>query len=189
MLVHWQSLEERLFEQTCAIIEQFAAEHPDSLCSFFAYDIDQNAGYFLPSFDTPENALKQAQQNEQRAIERREKLLLQPWSWRTASITCKFPQITDYSPDIGYFAYHIYAEIDFPELAAFKESDMYPQPENEVDDDYIEGNIHIVLWKVIERLMAGKVFSQLRLSSPFRVGYQLHEKELLTLRILNWPQH
>ena len=73
----WQSLEERLFEQTSSVIRQFATEHSDVTCSFFAYDTDPGYGYFLPSFDTAENSLLQAQKNEQRAIEERAKMLSQ----------------------------------------------------------------------------------------------------------------
>ena len=51
----------------------------------------------------------------------------------------------------------------------------------------MEGNLRIVLWKAIERLIASDAFAPLCLASPFRVGYQLHERELVVLRILNWP--
>lgn len=99
----------------------------------------------------------------------------------------KAPRVTDYSPDIGYFAYHMYADLNFPELAGFKESETYPQKRNAVEDDYIEGHVRIILWKVIERLIASDTFSQLHLASPFRVGYEFHDGDLLVLRILNWP--
>lgn len=52
MIFDWQSLEDRLYEQSRAIILQFAAEHPDVLCSFFAYDTDPKEGYFFLGFDT-----------------------------------------------------------------------------------------------------------------------------------------
>jgi hypothetical protein len=71
MIFDWQSLEDRLYEQSKAIIQHFAAEHPNVTCSFFAYDTDPKEGYFLLGFDTLENALCVAQENEQRAIKRR----------------------------------------------------------------------------------------------------------------------
>jgi hypothetical protein len=67
------------------------------------------------------------------------------------------------------------------------ESDNYPQRQNNIEDDYIDGNVQIVLRKVIERLIAGEGFASLHLSSPFHADYQFHEKELVVLRILNWP--
>lgn len=39
----WQSLEDRLFEQSKALILQFAEEHPDVTCSFLAYDTNTGA--------------------------------------------------------------------------------------------------------------------------------------------------
>lgn len=183
----WQSLEERLFEQTSSVIRQFATEHSDVTCSFFAYDTDPGHGYFLPSFDTYENSLQQAQKNEQWAIEQRQKMLSQDWSWNSASYLSKSPRITDYSPDVGYFAYHIYAEFHFPELVEFRENESYPQKRNDAEDDYLEGHVRIILWRVIERLIMNDAFAQLRMSSPFRVGYQFHDEDLLVLRILKWP--
>ena len=37
MLFDWLSIEEQLFEQTHALIKQFATEHPNEVCSFFVY--------------------------------------------------------------------------------------------------------------------------------------------------------
>ncbi len=65
MIFDWQSLEDRLYEQSKVIIQQFAAEHPDITCSFFAYETDPIEGYFMLGFDTYENALRMVQENEQ----------------------------------------------------------------------------------------------------------------------------
>ncbi len=40
--VDWHALEEHLFEQTNMVIKQFAEEHPESLCSFFASEPENN---------------------------------------------------------------------------------------------------------------------------------------------------
>jgi hypothetical protein len=44
MTFDWQALEDRLFEQSTAVLRQFAAEHPEVLCSFFAYDTNPAYG-------------------------------------------------------------------------------------------------------------------------------------------------
>lgn len=188
MIFDWQSLQDRLYEQSRITILQFAAEHPDVLCSFFAYDTDPKEGYFFLGFDTYEHSLKMAQENEQRAIEHRNQMLLHGWSWRTASLAFKTPGLTYYNPDVSSFAYPTYARIDFAELVELSESESYPQPNHDFEDDYIEGNTRIVLWKVIERLIASHVFDHLHLASPFYIGYALHEDyQTPPLRILNWP--
>lgn len=129
-----------------------------------------------------------ARENEQRAIERRNRTLVNDWSWRTASSIFKTTRLTYYSPDISYFAYPTYARIDFAELVELSESESYPQPNHDFEDDYIEGNTRIVLWKVIERLIASHVFDHLHRASPFYIGYALHEDyQTPPLRILNWP--
>ena len=183
----WQSLEDRLFEQSKALILQFAAEHPDVVCSFFAYDTNPAYGEFLPSFDSNENMLRIAKEDEQRAIAMREQTLGQEWSWRSAHYVLH--SVRDSSPDVGSFAYHIYAEIRFPELEKLSWSGNYPQTTYESEDDYINGNVRIVLWKVVERLIAVEAFAPLCLASPFRVGYQFHDDGyFIVLRLLNWPQ-
>ncbi len=183
----WQSLEDRLFKQSKALILQFAAEHPDVLCSFFAYDTNPAYGEFLPSFDSYENMLRMAQEDEQRAIAEREQMLRQEWSWRSAHYMLH--SVSDSSPDVSDFAYHIYAEIRIDELEALSVSGTYPQKNHEAEDDYINGNVRIVLWKVVERLIAAEAFAPLHLASPFRVGYQFHDDgHFIVLRLLNWPQ-
>lgn len=128
-----------------------------------------------------------AQMAEQRAIERRNRMLNYEWYWRHARSMLQIPRLTDYSPDIGYFTYPMYAQIDFQELTELSESNAYPPRNNDVEDDYINGNVRIVLWRVVEQLIAHNIFVHLHLATPFHVGYELHEDELVVLRILKWP--
>jgi hypothetical protein len=54
-------------------------------------------------------------------------------------------------------------------------------------DDFLESNVRLVLWRVAERLVADEAFKPLTLASPFIVGYEFHDGEDVVLRILNWP--
>lgn len=183
----WQALEDRLFEQSKAIILQFAAEHPDVTCSFFAYDTNPTYGKFLLSFESYENMLRAAKVDERRAIANREKMLSRPWSWRLAR--SRIHSVSDSSPNVGYFSYHVYAKIHFKELEELSESGAYPQTTSEAVDNYLDGNVRIVLWKVVERLIEASAFAPLRSASPFRVGYQFHDDgHFVVLRLLNWPE-
>lgn len=182
----WQHIEHHLFEESKRIISAFAREYPEIVCSFFAFDADPCYGYFHVCFDSYENSVQAAKQNEQEAIDRRKNMLQGTTAWKHAKYFSSDPRVTDYSPDVGYFAHHMYQEVSFQEMEDLGRSDDYPQRE-EHEDDYLEGNTRIVLWKVIERLIADHAFDQLHLTSPFRVGYQLHDQELVVLRILNWP--
>lgn len=189
MTFDWQSLEDRLYEDSQTIIRQFAAEHPDVICSSFAYGTDPREGYFLLGFNSYAHSLQMAQEHEQQAIRQRNLRLLDERAWRTASSVFNTTRTSYSSPDISYFDYPEYARIDFPELVELSESENYPQPNYDFEDDYIEGNTRIVLWKVIERLIASHSFDQLHLASPFYVGYALHEDfQPPPLRILNWPE-
>ncbi len=186
MTFDWQALEDRLVEQSTAVLRQFAAEHPDVLCSFFAYDTNPAYGEFLLSFDSQENMRRSAQKDEQRQIAQREMMLKLEGSWRGAKFNLR--SVSDSSPDLGEVAYPLYAELIFKELEAFCMSEDYPQKNHEVEDNYIHGNVGIMLWKVVERLITSEVFAPLRLASPFRVGYQFHDDgHFIVLRLLNWP--
>jgi hypothetical protein len=183
----WQALEEHLFARSREAILRFAREYPEARCSFFAYDANPIYGEFLVGFDTAEHSLQQAQEHEQQAMKRRNQMLTLPEAWRYAKYFSTDPVVTAYTPDVGFFAHSMYAHIQVSELDELSRSGAYPKGQ-ETDDDYIEGNARIVLWKVIERLIASNAFSSLTLASPFRVGYQYHDEALVVLRILNWPR-
>lgn len=183
----WQSVEDRLFDQSLETTQRFAVEHPDVVCACFAYDTDPIYGYCLPSFDTCENSLQRARTHEHSVLEMRKKLLTQQQAWRSAKSASILPSLADFNEEIGFFTYHIYANITFPELDEMWRQDTYPKGE-EYEDNYIEGNVRIILWKVVERLIASQVFEQMKLASPFRIGYAFHDEPFVTLRILNWPQ-
>lgn len=187
MLPDWRDIENRLYEFSKAGIFRFAAEHPETICSFFAYDANPVYGEFNLCFDTPQNALECSQQNERKAIKRRSETLSREGAWYHATDRLTNPRITDYSPGVGSFAYPDFVELVFEELDDLHFSEEYPQSQ-EYEDDYSNGNGQVVMWKVLERLIEDGVFSSLRLASPFRVGYKIHDGvELVVLRILNWP--
>jgi hypothetical protein len=186
MLPNWQKIEDRLFEESKAGILRFAAEHPETICSFFAFSANPVYGEFHLDFDTPENALEVAQRNEQEAIKWRSELLQGAEAWRHATSRLTFLRVLDYSRDVGSFAYPDFVELSFKELDDHIYSEDYPES-GEYEDDYSNGNGQLVMWRVLERLIEDGVFSALRLASPFRVGYKIHDGvELVVLRILNW---
>lgn len=184
MLVNWLVIEDRLVALSDEAIARFGTEHPEEVCSFFAYDVD--LPFFLVSFDTPANAVHVAQRTEQEAIERRAKMLAPPTAWQGAEQFSLQPPVLDYSYSTGYFAYHAFGNVKIDELEDLEFAEEYP-PREEWADDYAEGNTRIVLWRVIERLIERNAFRRLRLASPCRLGYQMHDHALTVLRILNWP--
>lgn len=183
----WQAVEEELYARSREAILRFASEHPQARCSFFAYDANPIYGEFFVSFETAEHSLQQAQENEQRAMKRRNQMLGHPEAWRAARHFSSYPVVTEYNAHVGRFAHHMYDPIQVSELEELSASGAYPKGQ-ETEDGYIEGNAHIVLWHVIERLIESSAFSPLTLASPFRVGYQFHDEALVVLRILNWPR-
>ena len=183
MEVNWRAIEEQLVQSSQEALSAFATEHPAETCSFIAIAVD--LPYFLLSLDTPGNALRAAQQTEQEAIVQRAKMLTRPTAWQEASYFLTQPPVHEYSDDSSLFAYESYAHLKIDALADLGFAEDYPT--TETGDDYAEGNTRIVLWQVIERLIAGDALRSLRLASPCRLGYHLHDDALTVLRILNWP--
>lgn len=183
---NWQEVETILFEKGKEAIERFANEHPDLLCSFFAYSADPLSGEFAICIDTQEHALQQAEKEELRVCQRRERRLHSPSAWRGAQTTLEFPHLTEYSLVVDYFHFAFYSYTTFADWTTFFDSESYPE-QLPGEDDYLAGNTRIVLWKVLERLIQEQVLSQLNMAPLFRLGYQLYEKGLVVLRILNWP--
>lgn len=173
--------------QSMAAIRDFALDHSSEIFSFFAFHAVYYEGFFQPCFDTLSNSLDVAQRVELEAIERRAKMLSTLEAWRDAAYFSTSPAIAEYAQETGDFAYGLPASVQFNEVHELFVSGTYPGGD-EASDAYIEGSTRIVLWRVLERLIAAQAFNNLKLASPFRVGYQLSGEALVVMRILNWPQ-
>lgn len=186
MSIDWQAIEDRLLAHSLAAIREFARDHSDELFSFFAYHAVYYEGYFQLCFDTLSNSLAVAQRTEAEAINRRAKMLSTNEAWRGAAYFTSSPAVAEYAQETGEFAWCLPAEIEFKEVHDAFVGGNYPGGD-EASDEYIDGSTRIVLWQVLERLIAANAFDDLRLASPFRVGYQLSGDSLIVMRILNWP--
>ena len=181
----WYTVEERLVETGLSAISRFAAEHPNDLCAFFAFYTEPDVGLFGVCLDTYKNAVQAAMKNERQTFGRRQQLLKGPRPWSWAHATIDIPRIVDYTPSVGSFAQVMYMESFFEAWRAYLSSNEYPE-QQKGEDDYLEGNARIVIWKAIERLIKANAFENLRLTSPFRLGYQVHDDELIILRSIHW---
>lgn len=179
----WREVETTLFEQGKATIERFAAEHPGLLCSFFAIVADPLSGEFAFCFDTPHNASYQAMKQELFLLGDRQSHSKRSEPWRDAGSLSA--SLLEYSSRTEHFHFFSYALVRFDWLA-FTDSEAYPEHQ-EGQEDYLEGNTRLVLWRALERLIANKTFLRISMTSPFRIGYQFSEEVLIVLRFLNWP--
>jgi hypothetical protein len=182
----WQQVEERLFEESKAAILQFAVAHPDEVYAIFTYYSEPYCGCFTLFIDTLAHSLQVARYHEQNAIRRRKQMLNHEQMWTSAKYFSTQPPVRYHTPSVGSFATPFFASVQFEGWQEFADSDDYPKAEA-WQDDYLEGNTRIVIWKVLERLIESGVFEQLLLASPFYLGYELHDEELVILRILHWP--
>ena len=203
----WKQSEEVLFQKGKEAIFRFAEEHPDEVCSFFAIYSDFCYGDVAFMFDTLDNSLLEAKRHEGHLVKRwqdwfdddsqhRDPRFFRP-AWELAYTSFSSPlrgrkRIDDYNA-FGSFKYESYLVVDFADWRAYFESDEFMARVSSEDEprkpDPFEGNVILLIWKVIERLLHEGMFQKLTLSSPFRVGFQFHDAELVVLRILNWPPH
>lgn len=183
----WQQMEDGLFQQSKQAIERFAYEHMQEQCSFLAYGWmgDEDNSVYL-CIDTPEQAIHSAQQVEQDALIQRSKLMGLREAWRVASSWLTEPKIIDYAPSVELFKYDSYMHFRLDNWDELINQKPYPE-HKKWEDDYLYGNMQLLFWKCIERLINEHVLDMLKLASPFRLGYQFHEEDIVVLRILNWP--
>lgn len=180
----WQEVETILFEKSKEAIERFAKEHPDLLCSFFAYSAHPLSGEFAISLDTPEHALQQSRKEALRVSQWREGWLHTSNPSKYAHEFLKKPNITDYSPIVDYFQFAFYEQFIFDGWTTFFDSENYPEQQSS-EEDYLTGNTRIVIWKATKRLIQEQVFFQLNLAPLFRIGYFFHDEDLIVLHILH----
>jgi hypothetical protein len=202
----WRRSEEILFQKGKEAILRFADEHPDEVCSFFAIYSDFCYGDVAFMFDTLDNSLLQAKRHEEYLVKRwrqsfgddcqpRDPQFFRP-AWELAYTSFSSPlrsteRIHDYNA-FGSFKYEGYLAVDFADWRAYFESDEFMAMDSEDEPrkpDPFAGNVILLIWKVIERLLNEGILQRLTISSPFRVGFQFHDAELAVLRILNWPPH
>ncbi|GHO48608.1 hypothetical protein [Ktedonospora formicarum] len=133
---NWHEVEERLFAEGKSALLQFMEEHPDEICSFFAYGWIPMDGDFYLFLDTPHNALRMAQDDQQSLLKQRGKMLQRANSWQYARYSLS-QDIVEYAANVDLFAYAPYREVYFDGWQEFVSSDAYPEgPERA--DDYME---------------------------------------------------
>src|SRR5579884_4289875 len=183
----WQTIEQAFYDRAKEVIEGFAGEHPGMLCSFFACFADPFSGTFAFCFDTPENAAYEAMKHELMILRRKQttyERLGSTDAWRHARSSVNLP-LQSYPHTSDFFQYSSYAKLEF-HWREIADSRAYPQRE-EGQDNYLEGQTRWMICRVMDRLVADRVFEYLAMTSPFRLGYEFHEEGLTVLRLLNWP--
>jgi hypothetical protein len=183
----WDASDRKLHKAATAAIKRFAREHPDAeVCCFF-FDCDEpRHGHLSISLDTLENNVRSAKELEQCAIENRQKNLRGKLTWQWARYQISTPVLSPFNTNSGDFEFPEYAEVEFPAWVKLAEKGNYPKGA-EHEDDYLESNARLIMWRVAEQLVAENAFARLKRASPFLLGYSIHDQEEVILRLLNWP--
>lgn len=184
----WDASDRKLYKASVAAIKEFARDYPDvEVCCFF-FDCDEpRYGHLSISLDTLENNINSAKQLEAFALDNRQRLLSRKLPWQNAKYELGTPVLSPFNTNSGDFEFQQYAEVEFPAWVKLAEKGNYPKAD-EHEDDYMESNARLVMWRVAEQLVADKAFDSLNLASPFMVGYSIHDQEEVILRLLNWPK-
>jgi hypothetical protein len=183
----WNEIENLIYNESVAAIDKFTKEHASEEVCYFAYDSEPYYEYVLIAIDTSDNSLSKAKYYTQTSIERVKEFLQHDRDWQMAKATMISANTLPFTNNTGDFKYRNFAEIKFEGWQEFADSEIYPQGEFEDEgDDYLEGNLAIIFWKVIDRLIQENQFSKFQMSSPFYLGYGFHDEDQILLRILNW---
>ncbi len=183
----WEASDRKLYKASVAAIKRFARENSgQSVCCFF-FDCDEpRYGHLSISLDTPENNIRAVKELEAYAIAARARNLRGKLTWEWAKHQLSTPALSPFNTDSGDFAFPEYVEVKFPAWVRLSRKGYPKRAEHE--DDYLESNARLVMWRVVEQLISEEAFARLTMASPFLIGYSIHDQEEVILRMLNWPQ-
>lgn len=186
MAIDWEVSDRKLHKASVAAIKRFAREHRGRpVCCFF-FDCDEpQYGHLSISLDTPENNIRAVKQLEAYAIGNRAKNLRGKITWEWAKHQLTTPVLSPFNTDSGDFEFPDYAAVEFPAWVKLANRGNTPKSA-EHQDDYLESNARLVMWRVAEQLVAEDAFAPLTLGSPLLLGYSIHDQEEIILRLLNW---
>ena len=183
----WMAIEEQVYDESLRDILAFAQTHQGVMLSCLAYHVVAYAGLLQLCFETPDHAVEIARRNEREAIMTRQRLLAPEYAWALASeVLRRFP-ITLCPHETGEFAYFVDTPIIIEGIDGVDFETEHPTL-SQGAGAYIDGHLQLVLWKVIDRLVAADAFNNLSISSPFAIGYQLHSDALVIARMVNWSK-
>lgn len=194
-LPDWEILTLVLYQEVVKTIDTFAREFPNEECSFLGFAVplsEPYLGIITVNFDTPDNSSGIAQKIEAKILDRRKSLFygsskIRLWGSGTRYLDRK--SVLPYNSDMFSFKYYNYGQVNLPQLENIDETIL---PLRDIGDDYISGNIRILLWDVFNRIVENSVLKKLKLASPFYLGYQLSDEnnethDMVIIQILNWP--
>lgn len=183
----WESFDERLRSAAVAAIARFAREHAAEPVCFVGFDADPRGGYVLIAFDTPQHSVEAADEMQRFLVQDRLRNLVHPHAWRAARYHMTLGGLQPYMTEPATFKYPGFARVEFPEWPAVA-ADEGPRPDAAHVQGYLDGNVRLVVWRVVERLVADDAFADLKRASPFGVCYAVRNEEAAVLRVLNWPE-
>jgi hypothetical protein len=177
---NWIDAEETLFKQTRQVLGRFAENHPEEVCSFFAYTVDADFKGVGVNLETPANSLRRAQAHQRHQIQQRNEVFAEERGWERAHhIVAHYSnRIEDWNHS-DPFRHELFEFVALPAWEKFAQAG--------IEAEKLEGRVIMSLWRVVERLVEAGAFDVLRRVPPFRVGFAFHDDEMIVLRILDWP--
>ena len=170
-------LVDEYFLKAITAIRACAALHPDAIFSAFAFFEDVSNGIFAAGFDTIDNSLVHAKQQESSVREIREMAAAREGRANFCENFVEnrnFLIINDFNNSFSDFKYpgilhdRVIAWIDDPVVTS--------------------GYLLCLAWRVIDSMVDAEVFRDVRLAAPFRLCFMTIDRDdAIVLRILNWP--
>ncbi len=187
MQPNFASQEDELVAAAAAAIRSFAAAVQSSLRQF-AFDCNPDYGQVLFCFDTEENSLRFAKENGHDLATRRGEGAdyANKLEYAINAIEYPFMPMVPFNNNIGDYAHQGFAEHKFADWSHFRFSDEYPGNFASSNEDYLSSAAYVFLSRCTDKLVAQDAFAGLRLTSPFLVGFQLHDNSHTLTHMINW---
>lgn len=189
----------RLFNFSIDELADFVAEHEHETFSHFAFDCTHDSGQILLCLDTPEQSRLAAIATEEYfrkdVRERLDEDDRYDVMGAVNTVARRMLPVLPFGDNTGDFAYQGFAGIRFDDWEEFALDDRYEAHSRATvegfkivpkDFDYLKSRVVMLLTHAIDELVEADAFSPLRKTSPFLLGFGLHDGPQVLTRIINW---
>src|SRR5436305_1787510 len=138
----WQQSEDTMFEESREVLRRFAQEHPDEVCSFFAYSVDAEYAGVGVHLDTPGNSLARAQAHQRYQVRLLNEHFARERGWESARYYVASPTSRIDDCNLNHeFRHELIAFIPLPPWEDyFNASEEAPE---------LEGRVIVGIWRAV----------------------------------------
>jgi hypothetical protein len=186
-LPDFQSQEAGIIVAAIRAIHEFASSSTEVFRQF-AFDCNPDYGEVLFCLDTEASSKRFAREHGDTLATDRAKRVnyVDHLEWAISAIERPDMPVVPFNNNVGDYSHQGFADYSFAGWNDFRFSDQYPGEFESSKNDYLSCVASVLLSHAADKLVEREAFGSLRITSPFLVGFQLHDGFHTLVRIINW---